>query len=569
MRSIRYNLIIPLAISFLVFNSPAFAENKSHRSGVASDQPITSSRCNIFTFDATGSYDPDNQDISIIWTFGDGHQSSEPVVTHTFEKAGKYPVALCITDDSTQTCNTSSVVQLVEAGIPPAVSFTSPDTACVNEEILFDSSESASVSNQKLNFQWNFGDSTTAKTSNPKVIKTYTQSGRYQVLLTASDGSNAVCSSGEIAKDLLINTPPMADAGPEVIQRCIQEGNNAAIDFDATASKNPNENNLIYHWDFGDGNQAEGKKVSHTYSSLSYYDVKLIVRDPSVLNCNTGVDFISVKIDKAPQANAGEEIAACSGDVIDFDGSNSYVEKKGTLSASWDFADGHFSKNLKTTHRYDRPGTYETKLTVKSDLNPTCAPSTNTRKVYINSIPQVVLKTATAGCVGNLISFDASDSVDPDGDTIDFYWSFGDGHILKGGPLVTHQYTQGGTYTVTLIVDDMKGTSCSTVTTNRTIKINSAPVANAGRKEPCCTNENSEFDASTSMDPDGDKLTYFWEFGDGTQEKGAKVTHTYTQGGTYQITLMVDDNSKTSCSQTMDTYTVSVNAKPVAVMNIK
>jgi PKD repeat protein len=568
MKSRTYNLILFFLI--YLFSTIASAdEGMTRLSGTASDQPITSSRCNVFTFDATGSYDPDNQDIAITWTFGDGHQSNESVVTHTYEQAGEYPVALCITDNSTKTCNTSSVVQLVKAIIPPQVTFESPTMACIHQEILFDSSASTSVSNKKLNFQWDFGDGTNTQTHNPKVLKTYAQAGRYRVLLNASDGSHSVCASGTLEKEILINTPPIADAGPDVIQRCVTEGNSVTIDFDASQSSDSNQDKLIYHWDFGDGNQSQGAKVSHTYSTISYYDVKLVVRDSSALTCNTSADFISVKIDKAPQANAGEEIAACAGDMIDFDGSNSYVEKKGTLSGQWDFGDGHFSTNLKTTHHYDRPGSYDAHLTVKSDLNPSCPSSKATRKVHINSVPQIVLKTAEAGCVGNILSFDASASTDPDGDPINFYWSFGDGHILKGGPLTTHQYTQGGTYTVTLIADDMKGTSCSTATVNRIIKINSPPVANAGRKEPCCTNEVSEFDASASMDPDGDKLNYFWEFGDGTQEKGAKITHTYTQGGTYQITLMVDDNSGTSCSQAMDTYTVSVNAKPVAVMNIQ
>ena len=49
------------------------------------------------------------------------------------------------------------------------------------------------------------------------------------------------------------------------------------------------------------------------------------------------------------------------------------------------------------------------------------------------------------------------------------------------------------------------------------------------------------FDASGSSDPDGDALTFAWDFGDGATAQGQQVVHTYTAFGDYDVTLTVSD----------------------------
>lgn len=49
------------------------------------------------------------------------------------------------------------------------------------------------------------------------------------------------------------------------------------------------------------------------------------------------------------------------------------------------------------------------------------------------------------------------------------------------------------------------------------------------------------FDASRSRDPEGERLTYRWEFGDGASSTEVRPRHTYTVPGTYSARLTVDD----------------------------
>ncbi len=54
--------------------------------------------------------------------------------------------------------------------------------------------------------------------------------------------------------------------------------------------------------------------------------------------------------------------------------------------------------------------------------------------------------------------------------------------------------------------------------------------------------EITTFNASTSFDPDGNIINYFWDFGDGMNATGMIVTHNYSAAGIFNVTLTVNDN---------------------------
>lgn len=79
-----------------------------------------------------------------------------------------------------------------------------------------------------------------------------------------------------------------------------------------------------------------------------------------------------------------------------------------------------------------------------------------------------------------------------------------------------------------------------------------APVADSGGPYYGNVGQEVAFDASGSFDPEGDIISYYWDFGDGTNDIGVTTTHSYSQRGAYTVTLTVTDEiGKQSTSETV------------------
>lgn len=79
-------------------------------------------------------------------------------------------------------------------------------------------------------------------------------------------------------------------------------------------------------------------------------------------------------------------------------------------------------------------------------------------QVSANDPPDVIItKSSGSAVVGQVITFDASGSRDPEGGPLTFLWTFFDLDIQKSGPTVSQSYSTTGTKTVGLTVTDNEG----------------------------------------------------------------------------------------------------------------
>jgi len=73
---------------------------------------------------------------------------------------------------------------------------------------------------------------------------------------------------------------------------------------------------------------------------------------------------------------------------------------------------------------------------------------------------------------------------------------------------------------------------------------NQLPFANTnGSSYKEAVNHVIEFSGAHSNDPDGEIISYLWDFGDGAQSTEINSSHSYSSVGTYDVTLTVTDNN--------------------------
>jgi PKD repeat protein len=221
------------------------------------------------------------------WNFGDGSASVDGInVTHRFLTPADYTVTLTVSDGAGDT-STSQYTITASGGSPdntPPVAVISATTAVGDSplSVTFDGSESSDADGDPLTYYWNFGDGSSSDGSASSATHIYTVAGTYQATLTVFDGTNQTIS----------NPIPIlvSDGGPGTGKPTASISFNRqagivplTVNFNGSASTPSSGADSIvqYEWSFGDGDNASGKIVSHTFEVIGEYSVTLTVTDNS------------------------------------------------------------------------------------------------------------------------------------------------------------------------------------------------------------------------------------------------------------------------------------------------
>ncbi len=184
-------------------------------------------------------------------------------------------------------------------------------------------------------------------------------------------------------------------------------------------------------------------------------------------------------------------------------------------------------------------------LLVATPTRAPCAPVTGAGP---NHPPVITAPATVPASEGANVKFEAVAS-DPDGDHVSLRAlslpvgaTFVDGGNNTGMFAWTPAHGQEGIHEVILGGRDDSGLAAMPYTVAVDVaKVNRAPRADPGGPYSGVAGVPVAFDGAASADPDGDALTYAWQFGDGTTGTGPVVQHAYAATGAYEVALTVSD----------------------------
>ena len=265
------------------------------------------------------------------------------------------------------------------------------------------------------------------------------------------------------------------------------------------------------------------------------YDLNYRVRDS---NGCYGEGSVVVTVD-SPDASFDQDLMTmCTPDTVTFT-----KDMTGIASFSWNFGDG---SPLNTTdanpvHIFTNANAsaieyYNVTLTVVSDRG--CSSSFTRMTTVYPAVDATFTASADTICSGSTVVFTAMSGAS------NYYWDYGDLVSGPGSYVATHLYqnttTAPLTRTVSLITTSFYG--CTDVKTVDIVvmpdpmpQFIAAPTPQIFNPAGNVVNFTNQTNAGT--------WNYFWRFGDGSTSTEENPSHTYTNVGTFNVTLIVDNIS--------------------------
>ena len=464
-----------------------------------------------------------------LWDFGDGNTSNQQNPTHVYAAPGTYNVQLTVSNANDCPGVITQVVIVHPLPVPAFV----VNPACPNSNVTINNT--SNIASGNIFYQWTMTGATPNSSTQTNPTFTYASGGVYTIDLTVTSDQGCVSALSQN-----INIPYMPIPNFSFTNECFGVPNSFT---DLTTVQGGTITGWTWVW--GDGDPVgTAQNPTHLYANPGIYQVTLI---PTTNAGCTGPSItLNVEVYQLPTAafNVGN---VCHGQATQFNNTsllgNQYL---------WDFGDGNNSNAQNPTHTYNTPNTYNVTLTVTSANG--CVNTVNQNiTVYPNPIANFSFLNE---CLDTPMQFTDQSTI-PQGNIVLWVWDFGD-NTSSTQQSPQHQYTNAGTYNVTLTVTSADG--CTNSIT-QTVTPFAMPVANFTSTSPC---EGSISNFTNQSTIALGTMTYNWDFGDGNFSVQTNPSNMYNSYGTYNVTLTATSNN--GCVNTI-TLLAIVHPNPVVAYN--
>ena len=239
---------------------------------------------------------------------------------------------------------------------------------------------------------------------------------------------------------------------------------------------------------------------------------------------------------------------------IEFNSEESWSLDSEIIEYKYDFngEETGWIENDTLIKKYSEKGNYTARIKVKDNNGIESDWSKNITIQIINQLPIAEFTASSISPYTNEdITFNASDSYDFDGEIIEYYYDFGDGNVsgwITESEII-YNYSDYKEYIIRLKVKDNDDDESEWFDLKITV-INRPPIVILKvTPQETYIDEFVNFDASLSFDPDGEIISYTFDFGDGESlEDTVKnlTTHKYSTKETFHARAKVFDNENIS-----------------------
>ncbi|MEO8591211.1 MAG: PKD domain-containing protein [Flavobacteriales bacterium] len=458
------------------------------------------------------------------WDFGDFGTSNAIDPSHSYASTGTFDVMLVASTGVG--CTDTAYATVTVWDVPVADITLSADMGCGPLQVDFTNNSTG----DGLGFDWDFGGLGTSTDQFPPAFSfpaDPVDAITYDVSLTVTN----VCGVDVALAPATVIPSPTAVFGPNVDVHCSY----ADVPFGNASYGLPDQ----FEWDFGDGTGSTdpGAIVTHAYVVDSLTDVTVTLIVSNACGSDTAQQIITILPNEVTAFFNTDPVSGCSPLTVDLTQFTT-----GDTAWFWDLGDGNTSLAHDLTYTYTDTGTYTIELFAYG-----CGFDSYSTQVTVFPSPEVDFTTTPgAVCVGEAFTFT---NLTPG--ISGSQWDFGD---LNGSTLTSPEYTYATSGNFIVSLTATSALNGCTATISHPVTVYTTPTASFTPDPGSgCIDLDVAFQ-NTSQNAG----FYQWDFGDSNTSGLAEPFHTYTDDGTFTVTLIAENLN--GCS---DTTTAQVVAFPL------
>ncbi|NXC91244.1 PKD1 protein, partial [Cercotrichas coryphoeus] len=486
-----------------------------------------------------------------LWDFGDGVQETylfkppynksflvpdpnvhevviEHNVSHIYQDPGEYALMVVVSNQYENLTHLSPVH--VHSCLIDVKVEAEEDVLVVGRPVTFRATPVPS--SYGVVYTWDFGDSSSLLTgTQPTVTYSYPHRGVYNVTVTANNTVSSVetVESYQVFEEITGLRVSAAEAAEQ----------GAAVTINASVQTG---DSITWTFDMGDGTvlRSQVPVVEHVYVK----DINCTVNVTAVNPVNSVSQAVSVRIFVLEVLKI--EPTACILEHPDVQLTAYVTGNPEEYIFDWTFGDGSSNVTISgdpvVMHNFTRSGTFPLSLTLSSSFNK--AHYFTTVCVEPEILNVTLLPSKHFVRLGEEASFQVS-ALPPY--QYRYRWDFGNNESTRSsGTEVTYTYKNTGVFLVTVTVSNNVSFNNDTAFVEVQEPVGVAKIEYNGTD---VLELNQIYLFSASMN--GTKVSYCWDFGDGTVQPGQVATHSYNSTGHYSITVM-GQNDVSSNETTID-----------------